>query len=343
MIESESDAASDKAQKKGKAILRVDNLTVNFESVDTSVRVLNSVSLSIEEGKIVGLVGESGSGKTTLGLSMIDLLDSPPAEIAEGRVIFDGNTIIPQNRKNAIKFRGTGIFMVFQEPLVSLNPVYTVRKQLLEALIASSSDPEVRSKVKENNKIMKDLLKSLNIDNPEYVLNKYPHQLSGGMRQRVAIAIAIVENPKFIILDEPTTGLDVYVQNKILRILKSLRKEYGTSMLLITHDLNVASYICDDIYVMYAGRIIEHGKVSEILSNPLHPYTKVLKTSMPHGFSDSPRLETVSGEPPDIKNLPEGCKFNPRCPLAFDKCKESEPELKEVYDGRYARCWLYYD
>lgn len=324
------------------SIITVKNLSVNFESVDSTVTVLKDVSLTFESGKIIGLVGESGSGKTTLGLSLIGLLDIPPAHIVNGTVEFQGNTILPEKKGKSPPFRGTGIFMVFQEPLVSLNPVYTVRYQLLEALRAGDQETSTRSK-SENDKIMLEILEDLNIEHAKSVLNKYPHQLSGGMRQRVAIAIALIENPKFIILDEPTTGLDVYVQNKILRILKNLQKEYGTGMLLITHDLNVASYICDEVYVMYAGRIIESGSVRDLLDSPLHPYTSILKQSMPRGYSDSPRLEAAMGEPPDIKNLPEGCKFHPRCPYVFDRCRESEPELKEVKEGRYARCWLYYE
>lgn len=327
----------------GKIVVRVEGLSVNFESVDTTVNVLDNVSLNIEQGKIVGLVGESGSGKTTLGMGLINLLDTPPARIVDGRVFFDGKEIIPGNSKKPVKFRGTGVSMVFQEPLISLNPVYTVRTQLLESLTASSQNATGKDMDKKNNATMMDLLKSLNIERPETVLNKYPHELSGGMRQRVAIAIAIIENPKFIILDEPTTGLDVYVQNRILRILKKLRDERGTSMLLITHDLNVASYVCDEVYVMYAGRIIEKGKVKEIMENPTHPYTKFLNAAAPKGFNDSPRLETVSGDPPDIKDLPEGCKFNPRCPFALERCRIEEPSLREIYDERYTRCWLYFE
>lgn len=337
-----TDTSAQEPEGMDDSIILVTNLTVNFESVDSSVTVLNNVSMSIKNGKIIGLVGESGSGKTTLGLSLIGLLDTPPARIVDGRIIFDGNQIVPKKKGVKLHFRGSGIFMVFQEPLVSLNPVYTVRYQLLEALTAASPEAKTR-KNDENDRIMMDILSDLNIEHPETVINKYPHELSGGMRQRVAIAIGLIENPKFMILDEPTTGLDVYVQNKILRILKNLQKEYGTGMLLITHDLNVASFICDEIYVMYAGRIIEAGAVKELLDKPLHPYTGILKHSMPQGFSDSPRLEAASGEPPDIKNLPTGCKFHPRCPYVFDKCREIEPDLRRVYEDRYARCWLYFE
>ena len=322
-------------------VLDIRDLTVDFVSVDGRVRILNRVSLMAKKGEVVGIVGESGSGKTTLGLAILGLLDSPPADIVSGTVIFEGRDLLKLKLAELEKIHGTGINMVFQEPLDSLNPVYTVETQIDESLKVQRKrqDPPVTQVTEgETKKLITDLLRNLCIDKPEEVLERYPHELSGGMRQRVAISISTIEKPRLMISDEPTTGLDAYVQNRILGMFSAQRKA-GETLLYITHDLTIASQICDRIYIMYAGRVMEAGETRGVLQEPLHPYTSTLVASVPQGFEDAPPLSVQLGEPPDLRNLPSGCKFNPRCPYAKDVCKGTEPELEEIFPGRYAACW----
>ena len=321
-------------------LLKVDGLTLDYATVDGRVRVLENVSLSMRRGEILGLVGESGSGKTTLGLSIISLLDSPPADIIKGSITFDGQDLLKLGPDELSKFRGPGIGMVFQESLAALNPVYRTDAQLKESIDVLQRATGMELSDENEAKMMVDTLNDLRLDRPEWVLKKYPHELSGGMRQRVSIAMAIVENPKLLILDEVTTGLDVYVQNRILNILKELNKRTGTAMMFITHDLMVASQICDRLYVMYAGRVMEEGSTERILNAPLHPYTQKLFAAIPQGFVDSPPLPAPIGEAPDLKKLPMGCKFHPRCPAVMQRCKETEPYDFESDDNRHALCWL---
>jgi len=322
-------------------LLSVDNLSVDFVSVDGRVRILNGVSLHVKRGEVVGIVGESGSGKTTLGLAVLGLLDSPPTEIVSGKVVFDGMELFKLGSDEMAKIRGTGISMVFQEPLDSLNPVYKVQSQIEESVdvqrkrTLSEGD---KTKQADSTKMVIGLLKDLCIDKPEEVLEQYPHELSGGMRQRVAISMSIIEKPKLLIVDEPTTGLDAYVQNRILGMLSDLRRQGGT-LLYVTHDLTVASQVCDRLYIMYAGRIMETGGTKSVLEDSLHPYTHTLIASVPQGYEDSPPLPVQLGEPPNLAKLPSGCKFNPRCPYVKQVCKEEEPVLVEVQAERYAACW----
>jgi len=324
----------------GEILLSVADLSVDFHLVDGTVRILHDVSLNVKRGEVVGIVGESGSGKTTLGLAVLGLLDSPPTEIASGKVTFEGRDLLNLNSEEMAKIRGTGITMIFQEPLDSLNPVYRVQSQIGESIEVgkrrnSSKGDDPKSDPRE---LMVGLLRDLCIDKPEEVLEQYPHELSGGMRQRVAISMSIIERPKLLIVDEPTTGLDAYVQNRILGMLSNLRKAGGT-LLYITHDLTVASQVCDRLYIMYAGRIMESGKTRSVLEDSLHPYTRTLIASIPQGFEDSPPLPVQLGEPPDPKNLPRGCKFHPRCPYVKEVCREREPQLIEAVSERYAACW----
>ena len=320
-------------------LLTVKKLTMDYASIDGRVRVLENVSMQMEKGEIVGVVGESGSGKTTLGLAIIGLLDKPPAEIIKGSVIFEGNDLLKLKPIELPRYRGTGIGMVFQEALAALNPVYQTEAQLRESLEVLARASKLSLTTETEAKMMINILKELRLDRPEWVLKKYPHELSGGMRQRVSIAMAIVEKPRLLILDEVTTGLDVYVQSRILNILKDLNQRTGTTMMLITHDLMVASQICDRLYVMYAGRIMEEGKTDDILSAPKHPYTQKLFAAIPQGFADSPPLPAPIGEPPDLRKLPTGCKFHPRCPFVMEKCKDKEPPAFAT-DGRSVLCWL---
>ena len=322
-------------------LLSIDNLSVDFVSVDGRVRVLNGVSLKVKRGEVVGIVGESGSGKTTLGLGILGLLDSPPTEIVSGTVVFEGRDLLKIGQNEMAKIRGTGITMVFQEPLDSLNPVYRIQSQIQESMVVEwkrAHDGTAEPKDEESKGVMLSLLKDLCIDKPEEVLEQYPHELSGGMRQRVAISMSIIEKPRLLIVDEPTTGLDAYVQNRILGMLSDLRKAGGT-LLYITHDLTVASQVCDRLYIMYAGRIMEVGRTRSVLEDSLHPYTHTLIASVPQGYEDSPELPVQLGEPPNLARLPSGCKFNPRCPYVKDVCRQKEPQLEEVVSGRLAACW----
>ena len=321
-------------------LLKVSDLTLDYATVDRRVRVLQNVSLRVKKGEILGVVGESGSGKTTLGLSIIGLLDSPPADIIGGSIAFENKDLLKLNDTELTQFRGPGIGMVFQESLAALNPVYRTDTQLKESIEVLRRAQRLNISAKEEWKMMVEILNDLRLDKPEWVLKKYPHELSGGMRQRVSIAMAIVEKPKLLILDEVTTGLDVYVQNKILNILKDLNRRTGTAMMFITHDLMVASQICDRLYVMYAGRVMEQGGTEQILNAPAHPYTQKLFAAIPHGFVDAPPLPAPTGEAPDLRKLPTGCKFHPRCPQVMQKCKENEPPVFETDDGREVLCWL---
>jgi len=321
-------------------LVKVVGLTMDYATVDGRVRVLENVFVSVRKGEIVGIVGESGSGKTTLGLAIIGLLDSPPADIIQGSVVFEGTDLLKLNPDELSQFRGPGIGMVFQESLAALNPVYRTDAQLRESIEVLRRTQRLNLSAKNETQMMIELLTDLRLDKPEWVLKKYPHELSGGMRQRVSIAMAIVEKPKLLILDEVTTGLDVYVQNRILNILKDLNRRTGTAMIFITHDLMVASQICDRLYVMYAGRVMEQGSSEHILSGPLHPYTQKLFAAIPQGFVDSPPLPAPTGEAPDLRKLPTGCKFHPRCPFVMQKCQESEPPVFESDDERSALCWL---
>ncbi len=324
-------------------LLTVSDLTVDFVSVDGRVRVLDHVALKVNEGEVVGIVGESGSGKTTTALAILGLLDSPPVEIVSGSIVFDGRDLLKQSPEDMAKVRGTGITMVFQEPLDSLNPVYRVQSQIEESIEVqnrTSNSKKVKKDSVDSKGLMTDLLKSLCIDKPEEVLKEYPHELSGGMRQRVAISMSMIEKPRLLICDEPTTGLDAYVQNRILGMLSQSKKS-GATMLYITHDLTVASQVCDRLYIMYAGRMMEIGKTRDVLESSLHPYTTTLIASVPQGFEDSPPLPVQLGEPPDLRMLPAGCKFGPRCPYVKDVCRREEPKLLEVDQGRYAACWKF--
>ncbi len=331
------------SQNISERILEVKDLSIKYKFLDYSIPVVNKVNFYVNRGEKVGIVGESGSGKTTLALAIAGLLDSPPAFHEGGKIIFDGKEINPiltpeRNKGNVLK----GLNMVFQEPLTALNPVYRVKDQLLESMIAIGIvNKNDKNSISRGIEKIKKILLELSIDNPEAVIEKYPHELSGGMRQRVAIALALLQDPKLVIMDEPTTGLDVVTQVRLMKIISRTQSEIGLSLIIITHDLSVAAQICDRIYVMYAGRIVEFGKTSEIMNKPKHPYTSLLLSSIPAGFYDSPPLTTVVGHPPDMRHIPSGCAFRPRCPYAMEKCQISEPQIVMLENGRGVRCFLY--
>jgi oligopeptide/dipeptide ABC transporter ATP-binding protein len=324
------------------SILEVKNLTITYKFSNYSIKVVNRANIHVMKGEKVGIVGESGSGKTSLATAISGLLDSPPAVHNSGRIFFDGREITPilspERNKNGV----LGLNMVFQEPLTSLNPVYKVRDQLLESMIACGLvKKDDKNSVFQGIDRIKEMLSELSIDSPEKVIEKFPHELSGGMRQRIAIALALLQKPKLVIMDEPTTGLDTIVQVKLLKLLSRMQSETGLSLIIITHDLTVAAQICDRIYVMYAGKIVEYGKTFTIIKSPKHPYTSLLLSSIPSGFYDSPPLPSMRGDPPDMRNIPRGCAFSPRCPFAFDRCQVSEPEIAVLENNQGVACFLY--
>lgn len=321
-------------------LVEIKNLSVGYKSLLGKFRVLSNVNLDIEEGEIIGVVGESGSGKSTLGHSIIKLLP-PNAYYETGQILFQGKDIVPLNESQMEKVRGTGIFMVFQNPLNSLNPVKTVREQLLEAAkVKALRDKGKEASEKEVREIILDAVKAVRLPDPEQIITKYPHQLSGGQIQRVVIAMALILRPKLLIADEPTSALDVTIQAQVVKLFKELRDEEKISIIFISHDISLVYAIADRLVVMYAGRIMEDGDIEEVIKSPMHPYTQGLISSIPTISKKMGELKAIEGNPPSFLILPSGCKFNPRCPKVMQVCREKEPEAREVKDRR-VRCWLY--
>ena len=318
------------------ALLDVKHLHTFFTTKRGIVKAVNDVSYSVDEGKTLGLVGESGSGKSVSAMSIIKLLDSN-GYIDSGEITFDGKDLINMSLNDMYKIRGNDISVIFQEPMTSLNPVFSVEKQIAETFILHQgmSEKEALAKVPE-------ILSDVKIPNPEVVAKQYPHQLSGGMRQRVMIAMALACKPKLLIADEPTTALDVTIQAQILYLMNELKKELGTSILFITHDLGVINQMADDVAVMYCGQIVEMSPRRTIFSNPeyMHPYTEGLFNSIPRLDTDaSTRLESIPGAVPHPLNLPKGCKFAPRCKYCTEKCLNEEPDLVQVNEEQQIRCF----
>nr|PZN09095.1 MAG: peptide ABC transporter ATP-binding protein [Caldicoprobacter oshimai] len=319
------------------ALLEVKNLYTFFKTKRGIIRAVNGVSYSVEQGKTLGIVGESGSGKSVSAMSIIKLLDSN-GYIHSGEIIFNGRNLVDVPLHEMTKIRGNEISVIFQEPMTSLNPVFTIERQVAEPFIIHQglSKKEAAKKVVE-------MLSLVRIPNPERVAKQYPHQLSGGMRQRVMIAMALACRPKLLIADEPTTALDVTIQAQILKLMNDLKAEISTSIIFITHDLGVINEMADDVVVMYCGEVVEKAPVRTIFGkNTLysHPYTEGLMSSIPR--LDTPvgvRLEPIPGSVPHPLNLPKGCKFAPRCKYATDKCHAQEPELVEVAPGHQIRCF----
>ncbi len=311
-------------------LLKVNSLETYFFTEFAVIRAVDGVSLEIHTGETLGLVGESGCGKTVTGLSILRLIP-PPGRILRGKIIFNGTNLLDLSESEMRRIRGNKISMIFQEPMTSLNPVFTVGDQIMEAMTVHKtvSKKEARDKAIE-------LLKLVGIPNAQYLFS-YPHQLSGGMRQRVMIAMAIACNPSLVIADEPTTALDVTIQAQILELLGELKERFGMSLIFITHDLGVVAQIADRIAVMYAGRIFEYGSARQIFNNPKNPYTKGLLSSIPVFQEEKRRLAVIPGEVPDPSNLPGGCKFFPRCYFAIPKCKNGEPVF-QVEEGHWSRC-----
>jgi peptide/nickel transport system ATP-binding protein len=324
----------------GPALLEVRHLVTRFHSRTSSLTAVDDVSLSVPRGQAVGLVGESGSGKSVTALSILRLLREPPAEVAGGEILFEGRDLRQLSERELERIRGARISMVFQEPMTSLNPVHTVGDQVGEPLRihrGASKKAARRAAV--------ELLAKVRIADPERRANEYPHQMSGGMRQRAMIAMALACEPDLLIADEPTTALDVTIQAQILELLRHFRRENGLSLLLITHDLGVVAEVCDRVVVMYAGRVFEEATVGELFTSPLHPYTTGLlrstlgKSFDAHAGRKSRRLIEIPGLVPRLDRLPPGCRFAERCPKVESRCRHEEPSLLQITDGHRVRCF----
>jgi len=319
-----------------KPLLEVSGLTTYFNTQDGVVKAVEGVSYDINVGETVALVGESGCGKTVSALSIVRLIAEPPGKIMSGQVLFDGVDLLKLPPEEMRKVRGAKISMIFQEPLTSLNPVLTIGRQISEGIeYHKQLSPQEAEREAIN------LLKMVGIPHPETRIKDYPHQFSGGMRQRVMIAIAIACKPQLIIADEPTTAVDVTIQAQLLELIKGISREYNTALILITHNLGVVARYAHRVFVMYAGKIVEHGSALEVYHHPLHPYTAGLLASVPR--LDEPRklrLVPIKDQPPDLIALPPGCAFHARCGHATDACGKEIPELVEIAKGHYAACWM---
>lgn len=329
-------------------ILNVKDLTTYFYTEEGVVRAVENVSFKIFEGETLGLVGETGCGKSVTALSIVQLI-RPPGKIEKGNILFRGEDLSLKSESEILKYRGKDITMIFQDPLNSLNPVFKIGKQISEVFLlhmenellvetAKYPDKSVNSIAQERSVA---LLKDLNIPRPEIIFDRYPHELSGGMRQRVQIAMALACRPKLLIADEPTTALDVTIQNQILKLMKDLRVKYNTSILYITHDLGIISKMCDRVAVMYSGFIVEYGDIKKLLTNPYHPYTRGLITSIPVVGKKQTRLEVIPGMVPNLIYPPSGCRFHPRCKYCFEPCDSIVPKENEVAKDYFVACHLY--
>ena len=318
-----------------KKILEINDLTIHYMTVDGTVRAVEDLNLSLNLGETLGLVGETGAGKTTSVKAIMQLLPYPPAKVLSGEILFKGEDILKKTKKEMRSIRGKNISMIFQDPMSSLNPVMTVSRQIEETIKLHNP-----SKSKKQIKEMADaMLETVGIKAERS--SDYPHQFSGGMKQRVIIAIALACSPELIIADEPTTALDVTIQAQVLELMKKLREMNQTSMILITHDLGVVADICDQVAIMYSGEVVEHGNKKHIFHNGLHPYTKGLFNCIPNLYEDERRLKPIKGLAPEAYNRIEGCRFNPRCPSAMDICVKEKPLTLEVESGHTVKCHLY--
>jgi oligopeptide/dipeptide ABC transporter ATP-binding protein len=316
-------------------LLSVENLVTAFKTERGTIRAVDDISFSIKKGQTVGLVGESGCGKSVTSLSILRLIQSPPGQIAGGKIVFEGKDILKLDEAGMRGIRGNKISMIFQEPMTSLNPVFTIGNQISEVfrIHQGLSKKEAREKSIE-------MLRLVKIPAAEKRVDEYPHQLSGGMRQRVMIAMALACRPALLVADEPTTALDVTIQAQILDLMAQLQRELDMAILLITHDLGVVAEVCDFVIVMYAGRIAEQGTVEQLFKEPRHPYTAGLLRSIPRLGHKTEYLPTIEGTVPSLANLPQGCRFQTRCPHVHDRCKQ-EPKLVSVGSGAHmAACWL---
>jgi oligopeptide transport system ATP-binding protein len=321
-----------------KNLLQVENLHVSFNTYGGEVQAVRGVNFTVKKGEAVAIVGESGCGKSVTAKSIMKLLPTPPTEYKEGKILFHGQDLLEASEGEMKKIRGNKISMIFQDPMSSLNPTSRVGDQLTEGLIKHR---KLSRSVAQQHAVQ--LLERVGIPHAKSRLKHYPHEFSGGMRQRVMIAMALACDPELIIADEPTTALDVTIQAQILSLMKRLQKETNTSIILITHDLGVVAEVCDKVIVMYAGEVVESGTVQEIFSNPTHPYTKGLMKSIPRLDMDrSERLYSIVGSPPDLLDPPKGCSFFPRCEHAMKVCRDYHPTLESIRGSQQSACWLHH-
>lgn len=318
-----------------KNILELNNVNVSFHTFAGEVKAVRGVNLHLEKGESLAIVGESGSGKSVTSKSIMRLLPEKTSEITEGQILFEGRDLTKLSNREMEKIRGSEISMIFQDPMTSLNPTMTVGKQIMEGLRKHQNLSKAEAKERAIN-----LLKLVGISNPETRIGEYPHQFSGGMRQRVVIAIALACNPKVLIADEPTTALDVTIQAQILDLMRDLQQKTGTAIILITHDLGVVANLSQRIAVMYGGTIVETGTTDEVFYNPKHPYTWGLLSSMPKLNATDKELLAIPGTPPNLLNPPKGCPFAARCPHAMQVCMDHMPDATDVSSTHKAACWL---
>lgn len=318
-------------------LLELDQLRTYFVSAKGTrvVKAVDGVSFTLNEGETMGVVGESGSGKTVTSLSILRLLP-PAARIVGGEIRFAGENLVAKSEREMQRVRGSQITMILQDPLMSLNPLFTIGEQIAEPLRVHRS-MRGQSLVER----IKELLRGVRIPSPEVRMREYPHQMSGGMRQRIVGAIGISCEPRLLIADEPTTSLDVTIQAQYLSLLKDLQKRSGLAMIFITHNMGIVAKMCDKVGVMYAGRLVERAPVRTIFTKPAHPYTEALLNAMPKLTEKTERLWSIEGQPPDLANLPPGCPFSPRCPKAEDRCHREVPPEFQVGDHHHTRCWLW--
>lgn len=324
-------------QKNSDYILQVQELQTHFLTDEGVVKAVDKVSFDLKYGETLGIVGESGCGKSVTNLSIMKLIPSPPGKIVGGKVLFDGKDILSLPEAELRKIRGNNISMIFQDPMTSLNPFLRISTQMVETIVLHQelNKQQAREKAIE-------MLKLVGIPAAERRIDNYPHQFSGGMRQRVMIAMALSCEAQILIADEPTTALDVTIQAQILELINDLSKKFNTSVILITHDLGVVAGMCDKVCVMYAGRIVEKGDTHGLFAQPLHPYTEGLIQSVPRlDKANKGRLFSIEGQPPNVIDLPDCCPFHPRCHKAMDICRSKYPKIQEIEPGREVACWLY--
>ncbi|CAM3082811.1 ABC transporter ATP-binding protein [Paenibacillus sediminis] len=317
-------------------LLEIKELHTHFFTDRGEIPAVDGVDLYINKGEVLGVVGESGCGKSVTSLSILKLIPQPPGKIVHGSISFKGQDIVSLNERDMRKIRGNAISMIFQEPMTSLNPLFTIGDQIMETIRLHRGFTKKEAKAHAIEMLIK-----VGIPRPESIIQEYPHQLSGGMRQRVMIAMAISCNPELLIADEPTTALDVTIQAQILDLIRHLNEEQGTSVMLITHDLGVVAEMCHRVVIMYAGKVVEEGSVYDIFKNPLHPYTQGLIQSVPRMKESRDRLYAIPGNVPVLGTEMKGCRFAPRCPYAMPKCAEALPQLVEQEANHSCRCWLH--
>ena len=315
-------------------LLEIKGLNIHYLTEEGSVKAVNNMNLELNTGETLGLVGETGAGKTTTALGIMKLVADPPGKIMSGEIIYEGEDLLKYTEAQMRKVRGNKISMIFQDPMTSLNPVLTVGEQIAEVILLHQNVSKAESVIK-----AQQMLETVGIPGDRY--KDFPHQFSGGMKQRVVIAIALACNPQLLIADEPTTALDVTIQAQVLELMNNLKKEFNTSMIMITHDLGIVAEVCDKVAIMYAGSVVEYTTKENLFESPAHPYTIGLFNSIPDIDSDDDRLKPIKGLMPDPTNLPPGCPFHPRCPKAMDICKVKEPKETKLKDNHMVKCFLY--